>query len=245
MSLFGSIKNDGMEQTTDRIGGGGFTLETDIYVGEVVQAFVEQSQSGATWVNLEFKFTDGSTFKTNQMVANKDGEAFFVDSKTKNRIPFNGYTVVDDICMVITGEPMVNQEHEEKVVSVYDFESRKDVNRERPVLINLIGGPVALAIQKKIENKRKPDDNGKYVETNDRQEVNNVVKVMHPETKQTLNEAIDGKEATYWDKWLERNQHKTWDTYKEVKGGGRVGAPPRQSQQGSAAGGSALFKRNK
>jgi hypothetical protein len=226
MSLFAGVKTEGVEAAKDVLGGANYIKETDIYLGTVRQAYGIISKNGSIGVSLEVELEDSSKYKETIYMTNVKGEAYYV--KDGNKLPLPGFTVINDICLLLTDNPIDQQNSEEKVVAVYDFESGKDVNREMPVLVDLIGGEIALAIQKKRENKTKKNERtGKYEPINEERISNNIAKVMHPEMKCTVNEAIDGTEPTFWDKWLERNQDKTYDSYKEVSGGGRSGAPSK------------------
>lgn len=226
MSLFAGIKSDGVEAAKDVVGGGGFLKETDIYLGTVRQAYGITSKNGSIGVSLEVELEDGSKYKETIYMTNVKGEPFY--TKDGNKLPLPGFTVINDICLLLTDNPIDQQNSEEKTIAIYDFESSKEINREMPVLVDLIGGEIALAIQKKRENKTKQNERTKkYEPINEERVSNNISKVFHPEMKCTVNEAMDELEPTFWDKWLERNQGKVYDTYKEVSGGGRPGAPSK------------------
>lgn len=241
MGLFGKLTNEGLEETQDRIGGS-FTLETDIYNMTVKMAYAITSSGGAQGV-VFIGDNGGKEYRETLWVTNKKGENFFLnkDDKTK-KVPLPGFTVMDDICVATTEKPLAEQDTEEKVVNIYDFEQQKELPKSVPVLVELIGKPVSLAILKILENKsvKQGDD---YVAVADERHVNAIDKVFHTETRVTMVEARNGQPAAFWDAWLERNKGQTRDK-RTIKGdggsagnAGRPGAP--SAGAAPAAGGTA------
>ena len=215
MSLFGNIDTQGVEEAQDVLGGGGsFIKETDVYPAVVKVAYVTEATSGAMAVNFEFELEDGSNYRETIYSTNRNKQVFF--EKDGKKIPLPGFTTVNNICLMTTEKEMVAQDSEMKTLMVYDFESRKDIPKELPVLVDLCGKPVLLAIQKVRENKTTKNDQGKYVPTNEERILNQIAAVFHPETKQTISEAMAGRDAEFMEKWLAKNQGETYDKFKEV-----------------------------
>jgi hypothetical protein len=139
---------------------------------------------------------------------------------------------MNNICMVTTEKELSDQDAEEKVVKLYDFEEKKDLPKTVMVLTDLVGKPVTLGIRKILENKSVKSGDG-YVPTADTREVNVIEQVFQTESKMTVNEATanegwDASKAEFHDKWVEKNEGKTTDkrTIKDGEGGtaGRPGA---------------------
>ena len=240
MSLFGNVDSQGMEEAVDSLGGGNHLKESGIYIAEIVVAYVTESKNGAQEVNLELKLEDGSDYRETLYVTNRNKQTFF--EKDGKRIPLPGFTRVNDICLVCTGEEMVNQGHEFKTLALYDYESKKEVPREVPVLVDLVGTTVAVAIQKIRENKTtKNESTNKYEPTNEPREKNEIVAVFHPELKQTVREAQDERDADFWDKWLEKNEGQTYDKFKEVTGSAGGASKARTASTSSAPARKSVF----
>lgn len=229
MGLFGKLTNDGLEEAQDRVGGGGFIRETDIYNMTIAMAYAIESAGGAQGVVLTLK--DDKEYRETIYVTDKKGQNFFLnkDDKTK-KVPLPGFTIVDDICVATTEKHLFEQDTEEKIVNVYDFDQKKELPKSVPVLVELIDKPVSVAIQKILENKSEKQGD-KYVATAAERHVNNIVKVFHTETRVTMVEARNGQPAAFWDTWLERNKGQVYDK-REIKGdggsagnAGRPGAP--------------------
>ena len=232
MSLFNKLTSDGLEESQDRLGG--FSpFDSDIYIGTIKVAYAGTSLGGATSVSVVVD-ADGKEYRETFYVTNKKGENFFI-SQDKKKVPLPGFTVVDDICLIASGKPLANQETEEKVIKLYDFEQRAEVPKSVPVLTDLVGQKIALGILKQLENKNAKNAAGEYEATEETREVNVVDKVFHPEMKLTVAEARNGKEdPEFWDKWVEKNKGTVRDKT-EKKAGGNAGAPPKPAAAGGTA----------
>ena len=216
MSIFQKAKTDGMEEAKDSLGGGGgFIKESNVYQATIKVAYITTTKKGGVNVNIEAVLEDGSNYRETLFVMNENNEVYFTD-KNKKKIPYGGYTRINDICMLALEKELADLETETKVLSVYDYESRKDVPREMPVLVELSGAKVALAIQKVRDNKQTKSDDGGYVATEEERFYNNIVAVFHATDRFTVTEGKEGLEPAFWDKWLEKNQNVTYDKYKEV-----------------------------
>lgn len=228
MSLFGNLKSEGLEESQDRIGG--FQpLETDIYTGVIKAMYAGKSAGGATSVSIILD-TNGKEYRETFYVTNKKGENFFLnkDDKTK-KVPLPGFTLVDDICMVTSGKPLSEQNTEEKVIKLYDFDARKELPKGVQMLVDCIGLEVSLGILKELHNKNEKSGD-EYVATAEVIERNATDKVFHTETHMTVAEARSGAEkAQFWESWTERNKGNVRDrrTIKDGQAGKPVGGPPK------------------
>lgn len=233
MSLFGNLKSDGLEESQDRLGG--FSVwESDIYTGPIKMAYAGQSEQGARNVTLIFE-ANGKEYRETVYITNKKGENWFInkDDKTK-KVPLPGFTTIEDICIIATGKPLAEQSAEDKMVKIYDKDLKKEVPKSVPVLTELLGQSLSLAIVKQLENKSEKDGQGGYVDTAETRNSNVIEKVFHTESKMTVAEARQGLEtAIFWDAWLERNKGKERDR-RSIKGGagGQAGKPGGRTQSG-------------
>jgi len=240
--IFGNLNNEGLEEAEDRLGGGSLTVDTDGYDATIKVAYAGKSAGGAQNVTFIFDL-GGREYRETIYVTNKKGENFFLnkDDKTK-KVPLPGFTTVNDICLVATGDPLWEQVTEDKMVKVYDFDENKELPKSVPVLTNLLGKPVTLAIVKQIVDKSKKDDSGNYVPTGETREENFIDKVFATETKLTVVEATKGVEATFYAAWVEKNKGQIRDKSSKDAGSGQSGRPgrsaggPPQANGGTAAG---------
>lgn len=223
MSLFGNLKADGLEETQDRLGGYS-PFDTDIYTGKIKMAYADKSDGGAQNVNLVIDM-GGKEYRETVYVTNKKGENFFLNKEDKTKkVPLPGFVIIDDICLVTTEKPLADQDVEEKVVKLYDYEAKKEIPKTVPVLTGLLGKEVSLAIVRQLENKNVKNGAGAYEATAETRESNVISKVFHTPTKMTMVEARNGNEVgTFWDSWLERNKGQISD--KRMIKEGQAGAP--------------------
>lgn len=224
--MFGNLTTDGLEESGDRLGGG-FLFESGVYTGTVKMAYAgKASQSEATSITVLIDF-DGREFRETLWVTNRNGENSYADKKDANKKhPLPGFTMVDDLCLVTTGHGLADQNVEEKVVKIYDFEHRKDMPTNVPVLVDLIGKPITAAVLKQTVDKQKKNDAGVYVNTGETREENTVDKFFHTESRRTVTEIKQGiEEAIFIDAWDQKNKGKTRNRAKGGADNGKAGAP--------------------
>ena len=258
-NLFGNLKDKtkNAEAAKDSLGGGFGAKESDIYTGDVKVAYVGKADSGADWMQLiienmktsdgapagEFRaqvyFTSGND-KGNKPTYEKNGKEYYLP----------GYTVINDMMLMATGKELFEADFEEKIVKVYDFDQKAEVNKSVMVPVDLIGQGIMFALEKVIESKQSKGDDGKYYDNGETREVNEIQKVFHPELLVTVVEAREAEKAEkdltpelaqFHAAWLEKNKGKTRD--KTSKTGGKAGTPPKPGASNSSApaGGKSLF----
>lgn len=246
MGLFNNLTNDGLEETQDR--SGSFTpLDSDIYTGKIKVAYAGASEGGAQNVNLILEDIGGREYRETIYITNKQGQNYFhpkdKDKKpdTSKKVPLPGFTVIDDMCLVTDGKPLSEQDSEEKVINVYDFDLKREAPKAVQVLTGLTGKTVSIGVVRQLENKSQKEGD-KYVPIADTRETNFIDKVFHTETKMTVVEARNGaEEAIFWDTWLKANKGQTRDK-RTIKDGeaGKSGRPaPQQGENASK--GKSLF----
>lgn len=240
--LFGDLNNSGLEEAQDRLGGGFQPRSTDIYNMEIVLFYAGQSKEGAKFVTVHAKDATG-VYRETVYITNKKGENFFLnkDDKTK-KVPLPGFTTIDDICLAATGLPLADQEWEEKVFNIYDFDAKKEQPTKVMCCPAVMGKTVSLGIQEVLEDKtKKNDQTGQYEPTGESKKTNNIQKVFHTESRVTMAEARNGQEAKFWDSWLERNKGQVYDKTTGKGNGGTAAnkAPPQAG--GSSAPRTSLF----
>lgn len=222
---FGSLSNAGLEKSEDRVGGGFSVLDSDIYTGKLKAAYAIKSQGGAQGVSLIFVPEGKSEHRETVYVTKKTGENFYV--KDGKKYPMPGFTLIDDICLLLTDAPLSEQETEEKIINVWNADEKKELPTAVQMLTGLLDKEISFAIQKVLENKSEKQGND-YVATAETRESANIVKALHTQSKLTVAEAREGKEeAVYWDAWLEKNKGQTYDK-RTIKDGsaGAAGKPP-------------------
>lgn len=214
MNLFSSLTTDGLEESQDRLGGNQ-PLSSDIYQATIKAVYITHSQSGAMAANL-IADIEGREYRETFYITNKEGKNYYLNQQNK-KCPLPGFTVINDMCLIGAEAPLSDLNAEDKVLKLYDFESKSEVNKSVPVITDLIGKKVALGIVQRLENKNVKEGD-RYVPSAETRTFNAVDKVFHPTEKLTVAEALHGKEPKFWDAWLKRNKNQVQDRRKIKEG---------------------------
>lgn len=217
--MFKKLKSDSLEENKDVLGGDGkFTIPTDLYAGTIKMAYAVESKSGAMGIHLEVTLEGQEKNYTETIyITNRNGDNFY--SRDGKNFPLPGFSIINDICLITTGTEISEAATENKLVNVWDFESKKMIPKEHPVLVDLIGKEISLGILEIRQNKTKLNErSGKYEPVNEEETINAISKVFDTESQLTVYEATNQKDPEFFDAWKEKNSGKTQDRYKEQKG---------------------------
>lgn len=244
-NMFSNFKteNDGVEAAGDRLGGGG-PLDTGIYSGKVKLAFTGESQYGAKFVEVHLDL-GGRQYKERFYVSNREGSNTYQDKKDPKKEHFlPGFVSVNDLCLVGTGYGLVDQDIEEKTFNLWDYDSQSEKPQEVPCLVNLHGQEVTVAIECQTVSKRKKNDQGVYVDTEETRDQNEVQKFFHFESGRTVTEIRNGiEEGVFLEKWRQKNEGKEPRNRvnKNAQAGAKAGRPGGASAGGASKPASSLF----
>ena len=205
-----------LEQSTDRLEGEGFLLESDVYEAVVKAAYQVKSQTGAMGVGLILSI-NGSEYRETIYITNREGKCYYLNQNNK-KVPMKGFTIIDDLCMLLTEKPLSAQVTEDKEVKIWNSSTSKEEPTVAPVITGVKDKKVLVAIAKIKTNKMEKNSDGEYVNTEKERLLNNIDKFFHPEYKCTYAEARDKKPAfgTFMTKWLEKNKGLVRDKYTPV-----------------------------
>lgn len=237
MKMFGNLSSDGLAETGDRLGGPGL-FDSGIYTGTIKLAYSGQSAGGAQSMTVLIDI-QGREFRKTFYVTNKKGENYFVTKAEPNvRQPMTDYVLMNEMCQLATGYELKDSDFEDKVVSIYDYELKKEIPTNVPVLIDVIGKPITVAVFRDLVDKQAKDSSGEYKNTGDTREQNVIDKFFHAESGRTVTEFKQNiTEAVHMEKWRDKFAGKTRN---QVKGAeGNVGVPGGQKSAAVAAGGPA------
>lgn len=240
-NIFGNLSTDGLEEAQDRLGGSRI-IESGPLTGTIKLAYAgKATNSDARSVTIVLLPDDnGSEYRETFWVTNRDGKNYYEKDGKKHPLP--GFTVVDDLCIVTTNKALAEQQADEKVINVYNFDEKKEISTSVPMLVNLLGKKVTLGIQKHLKNKQQKNNAGVYEDIADEREENVTDKVFHHPSNMTVAEAKRGlTDAVFYGLWCEKNTGVTQDR-RSIKGGatgvqsgrpGRpAGAPPQANDSG-------------
>lgn len=249
--MFQNVNTQGAEAGGDRIGR--VVLPSNIYEFTVKMAYgITSSRSKAEAVVLHLTTSSGAEVRETIWVTNGKGEATYTDKNTGKPKLMPGWEMVNDLAMFITEKPLEKQVTEEKLVNIYNFDTKKDEPTAVPVFVDLIGGSALAAIFESKEDKTKQNPTtGNYDPTGETYVINTIDKFMYPGTKGTMHEHSKGMEpGQFYKAWLDKNQGKQRDNSKGTAPksgmpGMNQGSNAGASGQQSSGGGSSLFDRTK
>lgn len=224
MSLFANVKQaNNVVQEEDKLGGGFNPLESGIYTATISHAYVSESQRGALAVNFEFDI-DGHKLNETMYVTNANKANTYKDKTTGENKYLPSFITANDIALITTSQELFDLGQEDKVLNLYDFAQGKKVPSEVPVITDMTGKKVKLAVLKETVDKTAKNDSGDYVPTGETRVQNSIAKVFHPTKDLTVNEARAGSEANFINQWADKYAGQTIDKSKGVKGSSKTGA---------------------
>lgn len=226
MNMLAGASAAGLTEQEDRLGGGSWIIDTDVYEGTVKVAYLTKSAGGAIGVQL-IADIDGKEYRELTWVSNKAGEFYFTNQKNeKQGLP--GFVTINDLCLFCTEKELKDQTQEEKIVNVWDSELRKEAPKSVVVLTELTDKKILVAINKNLENKSEKQPDGSYKDIPDTRDTNSIEKFFHPEKKVTISEAKRQlAEGEFIYAWLEKNKGNVRDkrSIKDGDAGGHAGRP--------------------
>lgn len=237
--MFGNLTDTTkLEASEDRVGGGFEPFASGVYTGTIKLAYAgKAASSDAQNVTLHID-VNGREMRETIYITNRKGENFYPDKQDpKKKMPLPGFTTIDDICLLTTGEGLVEQETEEKVVKIYNFTERKELPTPVQCLTGLHGKEIMLGVLREIVDKEAKDASGNYAPTGETRTQNTIDKVFDPETKRTVNEfrnEVDS--AEFYDAWLKKNDGQDRNKAKGVAAGGAGAAGTGRPGIGAAGG---------
>jgi hypothetical protein len=242
MKMFGNLSTEGLEEVTDRIGGGG-PMDTGVYTGKVTLAYLKHSGSSeaqALAVHIDF---GGREYREDFWVVNRNGENFYQDKQdAKKKHPLPGFVTADDLCLLTSEMGLADQDAEDKVVKLYDYDAKKEMPTQVKAFTSLHGKEITAAIVRQTVDKNTKTDDGRYVPSGETRDENVVEKFFHTESKLTVVEAKAGlDEGTFHDKWKTKNEGSKPRDRSSNKAGaagspGRSGAPGAPSTGAKSSG---------
>lgn len=221
----------------DRLSSGG-VLETNVYPFKIDSIYTTESKKNAVGIVVNLLVGDNNHRYSETMWittgSDKGCNPYYEKDGQKSWLP--SYVMMDAFTRMVNGKGITDQDTADRTVNIYDYESKKDVLTKVEALVDLIGINGFVAIQKIRGNKQVKGDNG-YVDSPEERFTNSIAKFFNAD-RQTSTEHAATAAGTFIDKWVEKNQGKVVDKYKEVKGV-VAGAPAKRPVPPVAAGTSA------
>lgn len=210
MSLLSKLQTTTPVETQDRDskGSGKFTLDSNVYPAVIKVAYLDQSAKGAIAVAFEFGVqVDGAekTYKETVYISTVTGALEKVGNDGV-KYPLPKYVMVNTLCKIASGTPLLSLATEVKAVKVWNKEQRAEVPTNKEVLTGLIGKQVILGL---IEEEHMHWDQDKASQ-GVTQFKNRIDKVFNLQG-QTESEIIANATPEFINYWIETNRGKLID----------------------------------
>jgi hypothetical protein len=237
MSLLKNLKvNKDIAEEKDRLGGGSFLLDTDIYLCKIEHAYVSESEKKALAINVKFNTeVDGQkkTFRMTQYFTSNEEKGckttYEKDGKEHN-LP--GFNTANHLCLLATGTPLNELDTEDKMLKIYNPEAKAEAPTKVPCIVELFDQEIYVALQRQVVDKTTKESG--YQPTGETREINEVDKFFHAETKLTVAEILADAEApVFFEQWLNEFKGKVINKAKGVQGA--AGAPAKGAAPGASA----------
>lgn len=222
MSLSAFKKDAAIATETDSVGGSG-PVESGLYNATVSMAYLGESKGGAKNLTLHLSLEGGRELRQTIYFTSgtaKGGKHTYERDGVTHFLP--GFNTVDSLCLLTVGSEFGDMDAEDKIVPIYNFDEKKEINTQVPVLTGLLGQPIIAAVLKQVVDKNVQNDQGFYVPSGDTREENEIDKLFRARDKMTTAELLAGStEASFYNVWDAKN---TGNTRMKAKGASAANA---------------------
>ena len=196
-----------VESTSIERVGGGFIWESGVYDVSVKLAYLDQAKSEAISFNVVLENSEGKELKETFWIKSgkaKGNKTFY--TKDGKDFPLPGYAVANSLCVAFTGNSLAKcmESAEKKTINIYNFDQKKEVPTERPVVMGILNTKGKVAVHQVVEDKNVKNEAGEYIPSGDTRNVNEC-KFFGNEAGKTTEEILAGDEATKFDAWAAKN----------------------------------------
>lgn len=207
MSALKNLKTKAnVEQDKDRLGGGSYILDHNIYLSSIEHAYISTSDSGAMALNVKFNTeVDGQqkTFRAQWwMTSGKDKGCKNTYEREGKEYYLPGFNQANHLCLLTTGKEIGDLETETKTLKIYNAEAGGEAPTDVDAITELFGEKVYVGLLRTIVDKTSKETG--YQPTGETREQNEVDKLFHAESKQTVAEALAEGEPVFFEQWTKK-----------------------------------------
>lgn len=156
--------DDTMADEEDVIRTGYTPLDSGTYSGTIKLAFITYSRNEAMGFNLHIDVGDGRTLKQQFWLTSgkdKGKKNYYVTPEGRKKY-LPDFNTINSMCRLLLSKDLPNLSTEEKVIKLYDFTMRKEIDTKVKMYMDLLGLPIICGVIKQITDMRSQVD-GKYV----------------------------------------------------------------------------------
>jgi len=214
MTALSSLKTDAsIADETDVLGGGG-PLDSDAYRTKITMAYLSKSQGGALSLVLHLATETGSTIRQTLWMTSGDakGNKNFYSTKTGEKKYLPGFNLANSLALLTVAKEISEIEPQQKVINVYNYDTKADIATEMPVLVDLIDQEIVAGTMRQVVDKQAKGDDGAYHPTGETREENEVVKFFRARDLMTVTEIRAQAEAPeFYNSWVAKYKGVTRD----------------------------------
>ena len=242
MSVFDLGSNVEESVEIDSLGGG--LVSSGIYDFTIDTAYLTKSKGGAMGITLVFKTANNQIVREQGWISSGDAKGnSFTYEKDGKKFPLPDYAKLDNLCKLSIGKGLKELDPEKKTIKLYDHELKKEVPKEVPVLVDLIGAEITAGVLKVTEDKKKQNAaTGIYEATGETRDINEVHKYFRTSDKLTAAE-IQAQETSpeFMEKWKVKYAGKDINRAKGAASSGAQAGIPAATNASAPAPAKSLF----
>ena len=145
-----------LEGETDSVGSS--ILPSGLYDLTITKAFLIVSKGGANALALHAKTDSGVEIREDIYFTSgtaKGGKSTYTDKNTGKERPLPGLLLAESISLLTVGKKLDGlDEPENKVIKLYDHDASKEMPKEVPMLMELVGQKIKAGVIHLRENKK-------------------------------------------------------------------------------------------
>lgn len=248
MSLLKSMSTDAnIAGERDSLGGSRL-LESGAYKAKVEHAYVATSEGGALGLFLAFKTADGQEIRSTQWMTSgtaKGRKNTYQDNKGDTQY-LPGFLMANSLALLTTGKEINQLDTEEKVIKLYNKEAKAEIPTKVQMITDMVGQDIVIGVVKQTVDKTvKNETTGQYEPNGETRDENEIDKFFCGkegfENMTTTEIQAKATEASFYDKWVEKNAGVTRNKVKGASGTAGAPKPGAAAAAGTAKPKTSLF----
>lgn len=233
MNMLASLATDDtIANERDSVGGDFSPFDSGAYKFTVDLAYLGKAASGALSLNVTLKTEDGRELRqTFWMTSGTDKgcKNYFEKDGEKRYLP--GFVAANALCLLTVGKEISALDTEEKVIKLWNYESKSEVPTKVPMIVDLLGQEIVAGVLKQtVDKNRKNEVTGKYEATGETREENEIDKFFRARDNKTTAEIrAQAEEAVFFDQWKAKWEGKVKNKAKGAAAGSGTAGMPKAS----------------
>ena len=224
MSLLANLKSDdSIANERDSVGGNRL-LDTGVYKFTVQHAYATKSAGGAIGLVVNLKATTGQELRQTFWMTSGTAKGCknYYEDKNGDKQYLPGFTLANSLCLLTVGQEISGLDTEQKVIPLYNPETKSELPTKVDMLMDLVGKEVLAAVFKQIVDKTKKNEaTGMYEPTGETREENEIDKFFRERDRMTTAEIrAQAESATFINTWLTKNEGQVRDRSKGASANG-------------------------